>query len=73
MGWELGFLTAASDLEITHQEVTGMMTDMVNAVIQGMMMIAIMSMFVKQFYDILGPKKYAKEREEMLERVGDIW
>ena len=73
MGWQTEILEAASDLEITQEEVTGMMEGVVSAAIQGMIMVGIMSMFVKMFYDILGPKKFAKQEEEVLEMVKEIW
>jgi len=60
-------------MEITQQEVTGLMGDVVGAAVQGMVIIGIMTMFVKEFYDILGPKKFAKQEEEMLEMVEEIW
>lgn len=73
MTWGIEFLEAASDLEITQQEVTGVMEGVVNAAIQGMVMVGIMSMFVKGFYGILGPKKFAKQEEEVLGMVEEIW
>ena len=73
MGWPLALIDATSDSVITSQEVAGVMTDTLNSAVQGMVMVGIMSMFVKGFYGILGPKKYAEQREEVLEMVEEIW
>lgn len=73
MGWQTELLESASDLEITQGEVTSMVGGVVNAAIQGMVMVGIMTMAVKGFYSILGPKKYAKQKEEVLGMVEEIW
>ncbi len=73
MGWELGLIEAAEDSVITPTEVTGLMTDTLNSAVQGMVMVGIMGMVVKGFYGMLGPKKFAKQKEEVLEMVKEIW
>ncbi len=73
MGWQVGILEAASDSVITPQEITGLVSGTINSAVQGMMMIGMMTMVVKGFYGVLGPKKYAKQKEEVLEMVEDIW
>jgi len=73
LGWETELIEAASDLEITEQEVTSLTSNAVNAAIRGMAMVSIMTIAVKGFYDILGPKKFAKQEEEVLEMVEEIF
>ncbi len=73
MGWQTEVLEAASDLEITQEEVTSLMEGVVGAAIQGMITVGIVSMFVKEFYGILGPKKFAKQEKEVLGMVKEIW
>ena len=73
MGWQLDLLRASEDLEITQQEVTGLMEELVGSAVQAMVLLAIMTMFVKEFYGILGPKKFAKQEAEVLEIAGEIW
>lgn len=73
MGWQLGLLEATSDSVITPQEVTGLVTGTINSAVQGIMMVGIMSMIVKGFYGMLGPKKLAKQEGEVLELVETIW
>jgi len=46
---------------------------MVYSAVRGMVIVGIMTMFVKGFYGILGPKKFAKQEEEVLEMVEEIW
>ena len=69
----IGLIDAVSDSVITPQEVTGLVSDTVNSAIQGIVMVGIMSMVVKGFYGMLGPKKYAEQKEEVLEMVEEIW
>ena len=73
MGWPVKLLEATRNRELTQDVVTVMVTEMTNSVIQAMVMIGIMTIFVKEFYEILGSEKYASERAEMLERVEEIW
>ncbi len=73
MGWQLDLLEATSDLEITQEEVTGMVTGVIEAAVQGMIIVGMMTMLVKGFYGMLGPKKIAEQREEVLEMVEEIW
>ena len=73
MSWQTGFLEAASDLEITQEEVTSLVSDTVYSAIRSMFMLGIMTMGVKGFYSILGPKKYAEQEEEVLEMAEEIW
>ena len=73
MVWQTELLEAASDMEITGEEVTGMVEGVLEAGVRGMVLVGIMSMFVKGFYGILGPKKYAKQEKEVLEMVEKIW
>lgn len=73
MGWQLGLLGAASDLEITHQEVAGLMEGMVSSAVQAMVIVGIVSMFVRSFYGILGKKKLAEQEGEVLEIVERVW
>ncbi len=69
----IGLIDAVSDSVITPQEVTGLVSGTVNSAIQGIVMVGIMSMVVKGFYGMLGPKKYAEQKEEVLEMVEEIW
>ncbi len=73
MGWQVDLLEAASDSVITPQEVTGLVSNTVNSAVQGMVMVGMMSMIVKGFYGMLGPKKYVEQKEEVLEMVEEIW
>lgn len=50
-----------------------MVGGVVNTAIQAIVMVGIMTMAVKGFYSILGPKKYAKQKEEVLGMVEEIW
>ncbi len=60
-------------MEVTQQEVTSIMSEAVNATAQGMVLLGMMTMVVKGFYGILGPKKYAKQRKEVLGMAEIIW
>lgn len=73
MGWPVDLLEAAEDLEITQEEVTGLVSDVVYSAVRGMIVLGMMTMAIKGFYGILGPKKYAKQEEEVLEMVEEIW
>lgn len=73
MTWQIGLMEAIEDNEITQQEVTSLASGAINAAVNGMVIMAMMSMFVKMFYDILGPKKFAKQEEEVLGMVKEIW
>jgi len=73
LGWQLGLLEATSDTVITPQEVTGIVTDTINSAIQAIVVVGMMSMVVRGFYGMLGPKKYAKQEEEVLEIVERVW
>lgn len=72
MGWQLGLLEATSDTVITPQEVTGIVTDTINSAIQAIVVVGMMSMVVRGFYGMLGPKKYAGQKKEVLEMVEEI-
>lgn len=72
MGWPVDLLEAASDMEITHEEVSGLMTGVFESAIQGMVALGIVTMFVRGFYDILGGK-HAKKEKEVLEMAEEIW
>ena len=73
MNWQVNLLDAASDMQITQQEVTGIAEGVINAAIQGMIIVSMMSVFVKLFYDIIGKKKLIKQEEEVLGMVRKIW
>ncbi len=73
MGWQLGLLEATSDSVVTSQEVTGLVSGTINGAIQGMVLLGMMTMVVKGFYGVLGPKKYVKQEEEVLGMVEKIW
>lgn len=73
MGWQTELLEAVEDFEITHEEATEVVSGIAEAAVYGMVIVAVMTMLVKQFYSVLGPKKFAEEREEVLELVEEIW
>ncbi len=73
MGWQAELLEATSDLEITPQEVVGMAEGVIESAARGMIIVGMMTMFVKGFYDTLGLKKLAKQEEEVLEMVEEIF
>ena len=73
MGWRVSILEAASDNVVTPQEVTSIVSGTINSAIQGLVMVGMMSMVVKGFYGMLGPKKFAEQKEEILGMVGKIW
>lgn len=73
MGWQLGILESAEDLEITQSEVTSMFSGVFEAGIQGMVIVGVMSMCVRGMYDIIGSKKLAKQEKEVLGMVEKIW
>ena len=73
MGWPVALIEAAEDSEITQQEVTSMVTGVFKAGIEGMVMMGVMGMMVREFYGVLGEKKFAKQEKEVLEMVKEIW
>ena len=73
VGWQLDLLEATSDMEVTQEEVTGMMSEAINATAQGMVLLGMMTMVVKGFYGMLGSKRHTKQREEVLGLVKEIW
>ncbi len=72
MGWQLGLLEATQDGVVTQQEVSGLVSDTINSAVSGMVMVGMLSMVVKGFYEMLGPKKYV-EQKEVLGMVKKIW
>lgn len=73
MGWQTGLLEATEDLEITQEEITSLVESVVSAAIQGMIILGMVTMFVKGFYGILGEEKYKKEEKEILKMAEEIW
>lgn len=73
MGWQTRLIEAAEDMEITQEEVTGLAEGMMGNAIRGMVIVGVMGMIVREFYGVLGPKKYAKQEAEILKIVEEIW
>jgi len=66
-------LEAARDLEITQEEVTTIMSGFVSNALRGLVVVGIMTIGVRGFYDVMGKKKLEKEEEEVLEMVEEIF
>ena len=69
----IGFLTELSEAAeghiITQEEAESLLSTLGNSIIGAMVLLGFLTMFVNEFYDIAGPKKYAKQKEEALKMV----
>ena len=71
--WQRDLLEITSDQVVTQEEVTTLMSDVVYAAVYGMIIVAMMTMMVKGFYEIESPGKHTKQEKEVLGMVEDIW
>ncbi len=72
MSSEIAFFRTLDNLEITEEEVVGLVTSQFSSAIGGLVLVGVMSMMVKEFYDMLAAKDKEQE-EEVLNMVKDIW
>lgn len=73
MSWGTEILEAASDLDVTPEEVTTIMSDFVSSALRGFVVVGIMTIGVRGFYDVIGKKKLEKQEKEILEMIEEVW
>jgi len=73
MSWETELLEASGDLTITHEEVQEIMSGLVAGALRSFLVLGIMTLGIKEFYNITGKKKLSEERKEVLVMAEEIW